>query len=155
MQRCGAAAIVAGVLGFAGTAHADCEPARGDSAVMAVAKGMAVRVMYLRPGPYNNYLEVCVRTAAGKPWEMVTGEFANASDWYELWSDDAEAFDYELNFWGGYVTDADPAPWPGARRTMTPTGATLAYYGMNLTAAMPNTIVEVCILADLKACPAH
>jgi hypothetical protein len=124
--------------------------------VIAVPKGKAVRVMYLRPGPYNNYVEVCTRDTPQKPWEMQAGEFANASDWYVVWEQAARAADYELNLWGGYVTDRDPLPWPAARRSETPTGATLAYYGLpTTTAAMPNTIVEVCVHAEVRECPVH
>ncbi len=154
-SRLGVAAFAAGVTAFAGGALADCEAMRGDSQVAAVPKGMAVRVMYLRPGPYNNYVEVCARTATAMPWAMAAGEFANASDWYELWRAAPAATAYEINFWGGYVTDADPAVWPGVRRTSNATGFTLGYFGVDRTATMPNTIVEVCILADLAKCPAH
>jgi hypothetical protein len=136
-------------------AAGDCEGApAGDGAVIAVPKGKAVRVMYLRPGPYNNYVEVCTRPGPPVDWVMRQGEFANASDWYLLWEIDPQAADYQLNFFGGQVGDNDPEPWKGMRRTATAYGVTLDWY--DATPAMPNTIVEVCLHDGKGAgCPVH
>ena len=153
MKRHAIAAFAVGTFAFAGAAYADCDRSAPD-AVIAVPRGQAVRVMYSRPGPENNWVEVCTRASPGEPWLMQTGEFANATDWYLLWQRGAQSADDQLNFLGTHFGPSDLLqPWRGVRRTPTPTGFTIAFY--EASPDQPNTIVEVCIQADLARCPPH
>jgi hypothetical protein len=153
MRLWAAVLAVAGGLAVCDGARADCEGAQADS-IVAVPKGKAVLVMYLRPGQENNWLEVCARATPGDPWMMQVGEFANATDWYQLWLHPAQAADYQLILYGTHFGLTDLLePWKGARRTDTPYGYTLAFFATD--PAMPNTIAEVCVHGDLGECPAH
>jgi hypothetical protein len=153
MKSVSVVAVAAAVLAFAGTARADCDGAPA-AAVLTVPKGKAVRVMYLRPGQENNWLEVCTRAMPADPWLMQIGEFANATEWYELWLRPAQPVDYQLILYGTHFGVVDLLePWKGVRRTDAPFGFTLAFFAAD--PAMPNTIAEVCVHADVRECPAH
>jgi hypothetical protein len=122
--------------------------------VIAVPKGKSVRVAYVRPGPENNWLEVCLRSTPADPWLMAHGEFANATDWYEMWVRPAQPADYQLILYGSHFGAVDLLePWQGARRTDTPSGFALAFFATD--PAMPNTIAEVCVYGDVRECPAR
>jgi hypothetical protein len=157
MKLLAAAGIVAGtLLLITGAASAACPAGPGDSPVISVPKGMGVRVMVMTPGTQYNYLEICTRQGSAGDWRMEFGEYPNHSDWFFEWMQYAQPTDWQLDFSEASV---DPSyvktPWTGMRRTTTPTGFTLSWYGA-AGPDKPNTIVEVCLYAsNIGECPAH
>ncbi|MEO8481700.1 MAG: hypothetical protein ABI634_05780 [Acidobacteriota bacterium] len=128
----------------------------GNSPIIDVPKGKGLRIMFTRPGTEGNYLEVCTRAGAGADWRMESGNFRTPSDWYFMWTNLPQPADWQVNFFDARVDAAyKQQPWAGMRRTATPTGFTLSYYGA-AGPDKPNTIVEVCIYTkNIGECPAH
>ncbi len=155
MKRVFVAAAAAGLFAFTGSAWAACPATPGDSAVITVPKGKALRVMIIRLRPEMNYLEICIRDVGETEWRGQGSLYPFRREWTLMWEHYTQPADYQLNIFGDQVDDRYAhRPWAGVRRVNTPTGYTLSWYGAD-GPDKPTTMVEVCLWKDIRECPSH